>query len=139
MMNKYLKEYLHRGLVFGGFGPVIVGVIYFILSKTLNNFTLSGGEVLLAIVSTYLLAFVHAGSSVFNQIEHWNIAKSLLCHFASLYLAYVICYIANSWIPFEWGVIAVFTAIFVVAYFIIWTVVYLSVKATSKKLNRTIK
>ena len=138
-MNKYLKEYLHRGLMFGGFGPVILGIIYFVLSKTLNAFSLSGGELLLAIVSTYLLAFVQAGSTVFNQIEHWTLAKSLLCHFASLYSAYVICYVANSWIPFEWGVVAVFTSIFVVAYFVIWTTVYLSVKATSKKLNRIIK
>lgn len=138
-MNKYLKEYLHRGLMFGGFGPIILGIIYFILSKTLNDFSLSGGEVLLAIASTYLLAFVQAGSSVFNQIEHWSLTKSLLCHFMSLYFVYVLCYAANSWIPFERGVVAIFTAIFVVLYFAIWITVYFSVKATSKKLNHTIR
>ncbi len=138
-MNKYFKEYLRRGMMFGGFGPIISGIIYFILSKTLTDFSLSGGEVLLAIVSTYLLTFVQAGSSVFNQIEHWPLAKSLLCHFASLYSVYVICYTVNIWIPFEWKVIAIFTAIFVAVYIIIWTVVYFSVKATSKKFNNTIK
>lgn len=138
-MNKYLKEFLLRGMMFGGFGPIILGIVYFILSKTLNDFSLSGSEVLLGIVSTYLLAFVQAGVSVFNQIEHWSVPKSLFCHFGLLYAAYIICYVSNSWIPFEWGVIGIFTVIFVVAYFVIWTVVYFSVKEISKKLNIELK
>lgn len=139
IMNKYLKSFLHRGLMFGGFGPIIVGIVYFILSKCVENFALSGGEVLLAIASTYLLAFLQAGASVFNQIEHWPIAKSLLCHFATLYLAYSICYVANTWIPFEPMVLLIFTVIFVVVYFIIWGIVYFSVKAASKKFNAKLK
>ena len=134
-MNKYIKEFLHRGLMFSGFGPIILGIIYFILSRTVNNFSLSGFEVLLGIISIYLLAFVQAGATVFNQIEHWPITKSLFCHFGLLYAVYVICYISNSWIPFEWGVIGIFTAIFVVLYFIIWFTVYFITKATGKKLN----
>lgn len=138
-MNKYVKEFLHRGLIFGGFGPIVVGIVYFILSKFVGGFTLNGGEVLLAIVSTYLLAFVHAGASVFNQIEHWPIAKSLLCHFGTLYIGYSVCYMVNTWIPFEFNVLLVFTAIFVVTYFIIWGIVYLSVKSASKKFNAKLK
>ena len=134
-MNKYLKGFLLRGMMFGGFGPIILGIIYFILSKTINEFSLDGSEVLLGIVSTYLLAFVQAGVSVFNQIEHWSVPKSLFCHFGSLYAVYVFFYVVNSWIPFEWGVIGIFTAIFVVTYFIIWLTVYFVVKSTKKKLN----
>ncbi len=134
-MNKYLKEFLHRGLIFGGFGPIVLGIIFFILSKTIDDFSLDGSEVLLGIISTYLLAFVQAGVSVFNQVEHWSVPKSLLCHFGSLYAVYVFFYVVNSWIPFEWGVIGIFTAIFVVTYFIIWFTVYFIVKSTKKKLN----
>lgn len=134
-MNKYLKEFLLRGMMFGGFGPIILGIIYFILSKTITDFSLSGFEVLLGIISTYFLAFVQAGATVFNQIEHWPITKSLFYHFSLLYAVYVICYISNSWIPFEWGVIGIFTAIFAVLYFIIWFTVYFIAKATGKKLN----
>lgn len=122
-------------MMFGGFGPIILGIIYFILSKTINEFSLDGSEVLLGIVSTYLLAFVQAGVSVFNQIEHWSVPKSLFCHFGSLYAVYVFFYVVNSWIPFEWGVVGIFTAIFVVTYFIIWLTVYFVVKSTKKKLN----
>ena len=138
-MNRYLKEFLHRGLIFAGFGPIVLGIIFFILSKTLDDFYVSGGQILLGIVSTYILAFVQAGASVFNQIEHWPLPKSLLCHFGMLYAVYVVCYISNSWIPFEWGVIGIFTAIFVVIYFTVWFTVYFIAKATGKKLNATLK
>ncbi len=138
-MNKYVKEFLHRGMSFGGFGPIIAGIVYLILSHTLEGFVLSGLEVFTAIVSTYLLAFIQAGVSVFNQIEDWPLAKSLLCHFATLYAAYVGCYLLNAWIPFDWTVLLIFTAIFVVAYFVIWITVYLAVRATSKKMNQKLK
>lgn len=138
-MNKYVKEFFHRGLIFGGFGPIILGIIYFILSKIIDNFTISGDEALLAIVSIYLLAFVHAGASVFNQIEHWGIGKSLLCHLSTLYVAYSLCYVINTWIPFEPKVLLIFTAIFMAIYFVVWGIVYFSIKATSKKINAKLK
>lgn len=138
-MNIYLKQFLHRGLIFGGFGPIVTGIVFFVLSLTLDNFSLTGGQVLLAITSTYLLAFVHAGVSVFNQIEHWSLGKSLLFHFLALYLAYSICYVANSWIPFEPMVLLIFTAIFVAVYFVVWLTVYLVVRSIEKKLNQKLK
>lgn len=136
---KYVKEYLHRGLMFSGFGPIIAGIVLFILSFTIEDFSLSGVEVFLAIISTYFLAFVQAGASVFNQIEHWSIGKSLFFHFASIYLAYSICYVANSWIPFEPMVLLIFTAVFVVAYLAIWLTVYFIVRATGKKLTKNLR
>lgn len=138
-MNKYVKEFFHRGLIFGGFGPIILGIVFFVLSKTLDNFGVSGEQILIGIVSTYVLAFVQAGVTVFNQIEHWSTPKSLFFHFISLYITYTLCYLLNSWIPFEWGVIGIFTAIFVVLFFAIWITVYLSVKSVSKKMNAKLK
>ena len=137
-MNKYLKSFLARGAVFGGFGPVVMGIVYAILNRTIENFSLGGGEVFLAIISTYLLAFIQAGASVFNQIEEWPITKSLLFHFGVLYLAYLGFYALNRWIPFDISVVLIFTAIFAVCYFSIWITVFLIVKATAKKLNEKI-
>ena len=134
-----VKDFFLRGLRFGGFGPVIAGIVYLVLQVFLENFTLSGVEVFTAILSTYLLAFVHAGASVFNQIESWPVAKSILCHFGLLYAAYVLCYIINSWIPFEPAVLGIFTAIFVGGYTIVWLTVYICVRATVKRLNRSLQ
>lgn len=134
-MNKYLKSFLHRGLLFGGFGPVVASIVFLAISHSVDNFSLSAQEVLTATLSTYLLAFVHAGASIFNQIEHWSLPKSLLCHFSMLYAAYSLCYIANSWIPFDPKVLLIFSLIFIAVYFVIWITVYLCVRNTTKKLN----
>ena len=138
-MNKYFKEFLKRGLAFGGFGPIIVGIIFCVLQYTVTDFSLTGVEALLAIVSTYLLAFVQAGASVFNQIDSWSTPKSLGIHLLTIYVAYVICYVSNSWIPFEPMMILIFTAIFLVIYFVVWITVYISVKSVTKKLNKRIR
>ena len=134
-----VREFFLRGLAFGGVGPVIAGIVYLVLHFCLESFTLNGVEVFTAIFSTYLLAFVHAGASVFNQIESWPIAKSTLCHFGLLYIAYVLCYLINSWIPFEPAVLGIFTAIFAVGYAAVWLIVYISIRVTVKRLNRSLQ
>lgn len=138
-MNKYLKMFLHRGLIFGGFGPVVIGIIYLILHNTLTDFSLGGDEVFLAIISTYLLAFVHAGASIFTGIEEWGLARSFACHFALLYAAYSICYLVNDWIPRSLIGFSIFTGIFAAFYLLVWAVVLISVKAASKEFNKKLK
>ena len=133
-----VRDFFFRGLLFGGFGPIIAGIVYLILHLTLQDLTLTGLQVFTIIVSTYLLAFVHAGASVFNQIESWPLAKSILCHFGLLYVAYILCYVINSWIPFEPLVLGIFTAIFAVGYAVIWLAVYVSIRVTVKRLNRSL-
>lgn len=137
-MNKYLKTFLHRGLIFGGFGPLIMGIIYIIIDKTTSDFSLGSVQLFVALLSVYILAFIQAGATVFNQIEHWSIPKSVLCHFLMLYATYVGCYLINSWIPFDINVILIFTAVFTAVFFAIWLTVFISVKITSKKLNKKI-
>ncbi len=134
-MKRYLKEFLLRGMMFGGFGPIILAIIYFVLSKTGVQNMFDAKETFLGIISLYLLAFVHAGASVFNQIEEWGLSKSIGVHFCVLYLAYSVCYLINSWIPFDINVFGFFTLIFIVIYLVVWTVVYICVKHSSKQIN----
>ena len=44
-------------------------------------------------------------------------------------------YLINSWIPLDWRVILGFTVAFVVGYFAICLIVFLSMDRVSKKLN----
>ncbi|MBE6729728.1 MAG: DUF3021 domain-containing protein [Ruminococcaceae bacterium] len=134
-MNRYVKSFLGRGAVFGGFGPIILGIIYFITEKCSTNFSINGKEVFLGIISVYLLAFVQAGASVFNQIEEWSMAKSLFLHLTTLYIAYALCYVVNTWIPFKIKILGIFTAIFLIIYFVVWFTVYFTMKISSKKMN----
>ncbi len=126
-------------MAFGGFGPLIAGVVYLCLHLSIEDFPLTGMEMFAAIISTYLLAFVQAGVSIFNQIESWSVGKSLLCHLSTLYAAYATCYIINAWIPFDWRVLLIFTAAFVALYMVIWLTVYLCVRRTQKRLNAQLK
>jgi hypothetical protein len=114
-MNKNVKEYFKRGLIFGGFGPIIAAIIIACISIT-QKVNLAGWQILVAIISTYILAFVQAGSTVFNQIENWPPIKSALLQGGSIYVVYIATYLVNSWIPLKWEVILIFTAIFVFAF-----------------------
>ena len=136
-MNKYIKSFLHRGLVFGGFGPIITGIVFLFISL-FDKFSLSGTEFFVVIFSTYLLAFVHAGASIFNQINEWPLLKMIAAHSITLYFAYVICYLVNSWIEFSWLGILFFTLIFALIYFVVWLVVYIIIKQTTKEMNKKI-
>ena len=134
-MNKYLKSFLYRGLVFSGFGPIVTSIVFWIISLANSNIQFTGTVVLSGMLSTYVLAFIVAGASVINQIEHWPIAKRSLIHLSILYVTYLMCYLVNSWIPFDWIVVLIFTSVFVLTYLIIWLIVYLSNKHITKKMN----
>lgn len=136
-MNKYVKDFMLRGMLFGGFGPIVVAIILFVISF-FDTVSLSASQLLIAVVSSYLLAFVQAGSTVFNQIEHWPILKSVGVHFLTLYIAYSLCYIVNSWIPFKPKVLLIFTGIFAAVYAVVYVTVYLIIRSTTKKLNKAL-
>ena len=137
-MNIYVKEFFKRGLMFSGLGPITAGTVLFIISRFDKALQLDGLQMLIMILSTYILAFVQAGATVFNQIDTWSVPKALACHFSSLYVVYVMCYLVNTWIPFDIRVIIIFSLIFIVTFFIIWTIVFLTVRHLSRKLNKNL-
>lgn len=134
-----VKDFFFRGLICGGFGPVVMGIIYFILHFTVEEFSLSGMAVFTAVISTYLLAFVHAGASVFYQIESWSLGKSVLFHFSLLYVAYVLCYVLNDWLPFDLLSLGIFTAVFAGGYALILLVISVSIRMTVRRLNKQLR
>ena len=138
-MNKYIKEFLHRGALFASCGPIIAGLVYWIIELAGEKVSLSGGQILLAIISISLVAFVHAGSSIFHQIEHFSPLKSAFLQLISLYVVYVGAYLLNSWIPLKIEVILIFTAIFIVTYLLIWLIVFIITKSSLKELNKSLK
>lgn len=134
----YAKQFLLIGACFAGLGPIVGGmVIWQVLSPA--RLTLTGGQIFIAIVSTYILAFIQAGSSVFHRIEHWSPLKAALVQLVCIYTVYTATYLVNSWMPLKWNVVAIYTAIFVFAYAVIWVTVNLITKSVTKKLNKQIE
>ena len=138
-MNPYLRTFLHRGLIFSGLGPILAGIIYVILELSGVDLNLSGLDVLKAILTTYVMAFIHAGSGVFNEIEKWGKAKAILCQMSSIYIVYMGGYLINNWIPLDYKVILIFTGSFIFGYLIIWFTVYFITKRNTEKLNEKLK
>lgn len=134
-MNKYVKEFFHRGLMFSGLGCIIAAIIMSSEPSLMHN----GKAVLTAVVSTYFLAFVHAGSSVFHSVESWSAPKSAFFQLLTLYITYLACYLMNAWMDFNMAVVGIFTVVFVVVYAVVWLTVYISIKTASKKMNMKLK
>lgn len=138
-MNKYVKEFCIRGLIFGALGPLVYGIVMMILGFCNVKIEIQGWQILLAIVSTYLLAFIQAGSSVFEQVEEWSSFKSALIHLATIYVIYLVTYLVNTWIPLNWIAIVIFTAAIIVTFLLIWLICYLVNRKFKNTLNTLIK
>ena len=122
--------------MFGGYGPIILGIIYLVLQKSIENFSLNGWQVFVAIISTYFLAFIQAGASVLNQIDTRFPLLMTGAHLSVLYFSTLGAYLINSWIPFRSDALGIFTAVFVIGYAVVWITVCIAIKTVSKKLNR---
>ena len=123
-MKKYMMEFVRRGLVASGLGPVVLAVLYLFLQHQYHVNTLSVNEVCLGILSLSALAFIAGGMNAVYQIEQLPLMTAILLHGSVLYLSYLITYLVNGWL--EWGTshIAVFSGIFILGYFIIWIIIY---------------
>ena len=134
-MKKFGKEFLFRGLMAAGFGPIVLAIVYGILGATGVAASFSPREVCLGIVSVTVLAFTVAGMTAIYQLEQLPLICAILIHGAGLYAAYILVYLINGWLQNQLVPILVFTAIFVAGYAVIWLIVYHITKARTRQLN----
>ena len=137
-MKKYILEFLRRGLISCGFGPLVLAVIYLILQHCEMIRVLSIDQVCLGIFSLSALAFVAGGMNIVYQIERLPLMAAVLIHGAVLYICYLFTYLINGWM--QWGSypILAFTVIFVVGYLVIWAIIYATTKKNTDKVNRVL-
>ena len=134
-MKKYLLEFLRRGLVACGFGPIVLAVIYFILQKCGVTDVLSVNEVCVGILSLSALAFVAGGMNVLYQMERLPLMAAILIHGSVLYIGYLGAYLINGWLESGWVPMLVFTGIFIFGYLVIWIIIYSIIKRNTEKMN----
>lgn len=138
-MKKFGKEFLLRGLLACGGGPVVLAIIYGTLGMTGTVSSLSPNEVCMGILSITLLAFIVAGMTAIYQLEQLPLICAILIHGAGLYIAYILTYLLNGWLKQQLIPIAVFTAIFIAGYAVIWFIIYCVTKAKTEALNKKLK
>ena len=135
MIKKYAIDFLRRGLVACGIGPLVLAVLYLILYHTGKLQTLTVPEVCLGIFSLSALAFVAGGMNVLYQIERLPLMLAILIHGSILYAAYLITYLVNGWLNGGAIAILVFSGIFLLGYLAIWAVIYAMMKRRTTRLN----
>ena len=138
-MKKFLLDFLRRGLVACGLGPVVLALLYLILQHQAAVEILTVNQVCIGIFSLTALAFIAGGMNAIYQIEQLPLMVAILIHGGILYISYLGTYLLNGWL--KWGVapVLVFTGIFILGYFVIWAIIYTIIKKRTASLNEKLK
>lgn len=134
-MKKIIREFLLRGLIAGGFGPMILAIVYLALQRHADLQSLSVSRICIGIFSLYVLAFLAGGMNVVYQIERLPLMIAILIHCGVLYLGYLVTYLVNDWLELGIMPVLVFTGIFVLGYLLIWAVIYSLTRRNTERVN----
>ena len=138
-MKRFVLEFLRRGAIASGIGPIVWAIIYMILLQVAEVETLTVNQVCIGIVSLTALAFLAGGMNALYQIERLPLLMAILIHGSVLYVSYLGTYLINDWLDFGVIPIIVFSAIFVVGYIVIWAIIYSIIKRNTAKLNEMLQ
>ena len=138
-MKKTALEFIRRGLVACGFGPLVLAVIYLMVRHRCGVQTLSVDQVCTGIFSLSALAFVAGGMNVIYQMERRALPVAILAHGSVLYVSYLVTYLLNGWLMWGWIPIVVFSVIFLLTYLLIWAGIYTATRKNTRKINAMLK
>ena len=138
-MKKLVVEFLRRGFVGMGFGPMVLAILYLVLQWQGVVQTLTVNQVCLGIFSLSVLAFVAGGMNVIYQVERLPLMVAILIHGCVLYACYLATYLVNGWLEGGHIPIMVFSGIVVLGYLAIWAVVFSVVKRNTSRVNESLK
>ena len=138
-MKKFGQEFLRRGFIASGIGPIVLAIVYLIVKQSTSIDTLTVDQVCVGIFSLTALAFIVGGMNAIYQVERLPLMTAILIHGGVLYIGYLVTYLLNDWLDFGIIPIIVFSAIFVVGYIVIWAIIYSIIKRTTTNLNKTLK
>ena len=138
-MKKFVLEFVRRGFIATGLGPIVLAIVYLILKQSAAIDTLTVNQVCIGIFSLSALAFIAGGMNAIYQVERMPLMTAILIHGGTLYIGYLGTYLLNDWLDFGVIPIIVFTAIFVVGYIVIWAIIYSIIRRNTAKLNEKLK
>ena len=139
IIKKNYKQFLFRGCLSMGGGPVVLAIVYAIIQLCGVNVLLNGFEVALGIITITGLAFIAGGITVVYQIEELPLSYGITAHGIVLYIAYAVVYLINSWLKSGPVPFIVFTLIFIFGYLITWGIIYLVTRKNTEKINEKLQ
>ena len=138
-MKNIVLEFIRRGMLACGFGPLVLAVLYLIFQRTDAIVTLTVNHVCLGIFSMSALAFIVGGMNIIYQFERLPLMLAILIHGCVLYVSYLATYLINGWLESGIMPIMVFSVIFVLGYMAIWVFIYVVTKRRTAKLNKILE
>ena len=138
-MKRFVLEFLRRGAIASGIGPIVLAIIYIILQQAANVDTLTVNQVCIGIISLTALAFIAGGLNALYQIERLPLLVAILIHGGVLYFGYLATYLVNDWLDLGVIPIVVFSAIFVVGYIVIWAIIYSIIRRNTARINEMLE
>ncbi len=138
-MKRFVLEFLRRGAIASGIGPIVLAIIYIILQQAANVDTLTVNQVCIGIISLTALAFITGGLNALYQLERLPLLVAILIHGGVLYVGYLATYLVNDWLDLGVIPIVVFSGIFVVGYIVIWAIIYSIIRRNTARINEMLK
>ena len=138
-MKRHILEFIRRGMMACGLGPLVLAVLYLILQHQGLVQTIKVSEICLGIVSLSALAFIAGGMNMIYQVEHLPLMAAISIHGAVLYIAYLVTYLVNGWLGRGITPLLVFSAIFILGFLLIWAGIYFITKRNTERLNEILK
>ena len=138
-MKRHILEFIRRGMMACGLGPLVLAVLYLILQHQGLVQTIKVSDICLGIVSLSALAFIAGGMNMIYQVEHLPLMAAISIHGAVLYIAYLVTYLVNGWLERGITPLLVFSAIFILGFLLIWAGIYFITKRNTERLNKILK
>ncbi len=134
-MNIHLRNFIQRGLMAAGGGPVVLAIIYGILGLTGAAEALVPQKICLEILTVTLMAFIAGGIGVVYQMERLPLLAATAIHAMALYLDYLLIYLLNDWLSRSWRSVGIFTGIYVAGYTLVWLCIVLIIHRKTATVN----
>ena len=138
-MKGFLRDFLKRGLIAFGFGPIVMAIVYLCLSWSGVEDALTLQEVGTQVILVSLMAFFAAGITAIYQVERLPLPFAIIIQCAVLYVDYISVYLINGWLQNAFMPIMVFSITFVISFAIIWIITYFINKRATRGLNERLK
>lgn len=138
-MKQFIRDFLLRGLMAGGFGPPVLAVSYLVLQRYAGVQTVTVAELCRGIFSLWALAFLAGGMNAIYQLEQLPLAAAVLLHGGVLYLGYLGTYLLNGWLQQGTAPLLVFSVVFALGYLAVWAVICATTRRRAARLNRLLR
>ena len=138
-MKRYILEFVRRGLMACGLGPLVLAALYLVLHRSAGLETLTVDRVCTGICSLSALAFVAGGMNVVYRIERMPLTVAILIHGMVLYVSYLATYLLNGWLRWGSTPVLAFSVIFLLGYLAVWAVIYCTTRRKTARLNAALQ